>query len=46
MKQLKTITINNENYQIFKLERKDGILEIYFIWGKTDFRTIWENQIW
>lgn len=44
MKQLKTITINNENYQIFKLERKDGILEIYFIWGKTDFRTIWEKS--
>ena len=48
MKQLKTITLDNENYHIFKLERKEGILEIYFIWGKTDFRTIWEksNSAW
>ena len=48
MKQLKTITINNENYQIFKLERKEGILEIYFIWGKTDFRTVWlySDSVW
>ena len=44
MKQLKTITLDNENYHIFKLERKEGILEIYFIWGKTDFRTFGKNQ--
>ena len=34
MKQLKTITINNENYQIFKLERKDGILLEIFLFGE------------
>ena len=41
MKTFKIVTVNNENYQIVKLEREEGILEIYFIWGKTDFRTIW-----
>ena len=48
MKVLKIVTVNNENYQIVKLERKEGILEIYFIWGKTDFRTVWlySDSVW
>ena len=48
MQKLKTITLENDNYHIFKVEQKQGILEIYFIWGKTDFRTIWTkvSEIW
>ena len=34
MKVLKIVTVNNENYQIVKLERKEGILEIYFFCAK------------
>lgn len=47
MKQLTTVSIENENYHIFKVESKEGILEIYFIWGKTDFRAAWyKKNIW
>ncbi len=47
-KQLKTISIENNNYHIFKVESKEGVLEIYFIWGKTDFCSFWhqEQNVW
>ena len=43
-KELTTISIENNNYHIFKVESKGGILEIYFIWGKTDFRFLKQKQ--
>lgn len=44
MRKLKTITVENNNYHIFKVEQQEGVLEIYFIWGKTDFRSVWERS--
>ena len=48
MKQLTTINIENDNYHIFRVESKEGILGIYFIWGKTDFCASWykKKNIW
>jgi hypothetical protein len=43
-KKLETISIENNNYHIFKVESKEGLLEIYFIWGKTDFLCSWKKQ--